>query len=464
MGSHGVLAESRAGALNGTAEALSGVRTVAGFLQNAAAPGMCSRRSRPPSGEHLHHQRSASGWSPVAWNASTSIANTSGSHSKIVQSRSTPMVVSSMPSVVPLHVERGLWVDDRNPLWLQGAAGVDSTAVGRAPTLEAHPRRGRSSGGCSRSSAARSRSRRSSFTTSSRATTSDELGIVLVLYGVGIGALNAYALRPAPRAVKLDRDRLQQQIHELYRSEHEEMGERGTLERLERAREWDLAPTLAAGGVVVFPHAGVLDCGHQVAAAVHGCLDSGADRVVVDQRAPRVHRRDAGRPSARLGRRGSVVVAVLGHPGAGNRRARGVGEPTTRSSASGTSGKPRRGVAASPAPEVVERYPYLAGGHPERLPGIEELAALAEDAVIVSTADPFHHGIGYGDPPERALDPHEGGLDLARATIEEGIDLLGRGDYARLRRSLPRGEERRARCRRRLPLSAWASSAARSST
>jgi NADH:ubiquinone oxidoreductase subunit 5 (subunit L)/multisubunit Na+/H+ antiporter MnhA subunit len=27
--------------------------------------------------------------------------------------------------------------------------------------------------------------------------TSDELGIVLVLYGVGIGALNAYALRPA---------------------------------------------------------------------------------------------------------------------------------------------------------------------------------------------------------------------------------------------------------------------------
>ena len=28
-------------------------------------------------------------------------------------------------------------------------------------------------------------------------TTSDELGIVIVLYGVGIGALNAYALRPA---------------------------------------------------------------------------------------------------------------------------------------------------------------------------------------------------------------------------------------------------------------------------
>ena len=86
----------------------------------------------------------------------------------------------------------------------------------------------------------------------------------------------------------------------------------------------------------------------------------------------------------------------------------------------------RRGIRG---PDVVERYPYLAGGHPERLPGIEELAALAEDAVIVSTADPFHHGIGYGDPAERALAPDDGGLELARATIEEGIALLGSGDY-----------------------------------
>lgn len=29
--------------------------------------------------------------------------------------------------------------------------------------------------------------------------TSDDLGIILVLYGVGVGALNAYALRPAAR-------------------------------------------------------------------------------------------------------------------------------------------------------------------------------------------------------------------------------------------------------------------------
>ena len=79
----------------------------------------------------------------------------------------------------------------------------------------------------------------------------------------------------------VDRDQLQQEIHALYNAEHAAMGERGTLERLERASQWDLAPTLRAGGVLVFPHAGVLDCGHQIAAVVRACLDSGADRVLV---------------------------------------------------------------------------------------------------------------------------------------------------------------------------------------
>jgi hypothetical protein len=229
--------------------------------------------------------------------------------------------------------------------------------------------------------------------------------------------------------MELDRRRLKEQIHELYRSEHEALGERGTLERLERGREWDLAPTLAAGGVAVFPHAGVFDCGHQVAAVVHGCLDSGADRVVVisvlhaftDEMEDARRRVSAGEdPSA------WPFWGIQG-PGIDGREEwrddhslisfRHFWEAETK----------RRGVVA---PEVVERYPYLAGGHPDRLPGIDELAELAEDAVVVSTADPFHHGIGYGDPPEQSLPPDEGGLELARKTIEAGIALLARGDYA----------------------------------
>jgi hypothetical protein len=228
--------------------------------------------------------------------------------------------------------------------------------------------------------------------------------------------------------MKLDRQKLREEIHALYRAEHDAMGERGTLERLERARQWDLAPTLRAGGVLVFPHAGVLDCGHQIAAVVHACLDSGADRVIVisvlhaftdEMEEARVRVAAGEDPSqwpfwgiqgpgipGREEWRGDHALMSFRHFWAAETRRRGI-----------------RG------PEVIERYPYLAAGKPEQLPGIEELARLAEDAVIVSTADPFHHGLGYGDPPERSLHPHAGGLELARRTIEEGIEILGRGDY-----------------------------------
>jgi hypothetical protein len=228
--------------------------------------------------------------------------------------------------------------------------------------------------------------------------------------------------------MKLDRQKLREEIHALYRAEHATMGERGTLERLEQARQWDLAPTLRAGGVLVFPHAGVLDCGHQIAAAVHACLDSGADRVIVISV---LHAFTDEMEDAR------IQVAAGADP---------AGWPFWGIQGPGIPGRDewqgdhalmsfrhfwaaetkRRGIQG---PELIERYPYLAGGKPEQLPGIEDLARLAENAVIVSTADPFHHGLGYGDPPERSLPPHEGGLELARRTIEEGIEILGRGDY-----------------------------------
>ncbi len=228
--------------------------------------------------------------------------------------------------------------------------------------------------------------------------------------------------------MQLDRQKLHEEIHALYRAEHESLGERGTLERLEQARQWDLAPRLRAGGVLVFPHAGVLDCGHQIAAVVRACLDSGVERVIVvsvlhaftDAMEDARIRVAAGEDPAQSHFWG---IQGPGIPG----REEWLGDHALMSFRHFWAAETRRrGISG---PEVVERYPYLAGGKPDRLPGIDALARLAEGAAIVSTADAFHHGLGYGDPPENSLHPYEGGLELARRTIEEGMDILGRGDY-----------------------------------
>lgn len=228
--------------------------------------------------------------------------------------------------------------------------------------------------------------------------------------------------------MELDRDQLQRDIHELYRAEHEALGEAGTLALLERSEAWDLSDTLAAGGVIVFPHAGVADCGHQIAAAVRACLDCGADRVVVISV---LHAFTEAMEQAR------IAVAEGADPsrypfwgiqGPGiDGRSEWRGDHALYSFRHLWKAETeRRGV---PGPEVIERYPYLAGGQPERLPGIEALEQLVQGAAVVSTADPFHHGIGYGDPPEQSLAPEAGGLELARRRIQEGIRLLEQRDY-----------------------------------
>lgn len=228
--------------------------------------------------------------------------------------------------------------------------------------------------------------------------------------------------------MKLNREQLRRDIHKLYAGEHIALGEGGALRQLEEARQWDLSATLTAGGVLVFPHAGVADCGHQIAAVVHACLDSGAERVLLisvlhamtDEMETARVRVAQGSDLAREPLRG---IQGPGLPGRQDWRSDHVLISFRHFWQTETA---RRGISG---PEVIERFPYLAGGHPDTLPGIEELAAIARDAVVVSTADPFHHGIGYGDAPEEALYPDEGGLELARARIQEGIDLLERGDY-----------------------------------
>jgi hypothetical protein len=197
----------------------------------------------------------------------------------------------------------------------------------------------------------------------------------------------------------IDRNQLRNDIIALYDREHEELGEEGTYRMLDQARQWDFSGTLNNGGVLVFPHAGVNDCGAQIAACVHSCLDSGADRVLLvsvlhaitsEMQDARVRVAD-GEPPSNFRHWG---IQGPGLPGLADWQRDHVLTSWQHFWKAETK---RRGIKG---PEVVERFPYLAGGKPEELPGIEELIEIAKDAVVVSTADSFHHGIGYGDAPE----------------------------------------------------------------
>jgi hypothetical protein len=183
--------------------------------------------------------------------------------------------------------------------------------------------------------------------------------------------------------------------------------------------------------VLVFPHTSVKDCGYQVAACVHACLDSGADRVVVisvlhaftDEMEQARRRVATGGDVTKEKFWGIQGPGIIG-------REEWKGDHALMSWRHfWTAEVKRRGLTPSQTPEVIERYPYLAGGKPDQLPGIEELAKIAENAVIVSTADSFHHGLGYGDTPENSFDHDEEGLRRAQAVIESGIRILEKGDY-----------------------------------
>jgi len=209
-----------------------------------------------------------------------------------------------------------------------------------------------------------------------------------------------------------------------------ELGQHAALDLLDSGRNWDLAPTLRAGGAVIFPHATIAVCGHQIAAAVHACLDSGARRVVA---LGVLHALTDELAAARL--RVAEGADMTHEPAWGIQGPGRAGREDWRAEFSLSHFQflwqveiRRRGIEG---PELVVCYPYLAGGQPERLPGMERLQEIARDAVVVATMDAFHHGIGYGDSPETVLAPDAGGLDLARRRILEGLDLLRENDFLR---------------------------------
>lgn len=208
------------------------------------------------------------------------------------------------------------------------------------------------------------------------------------------------------------------------------LGDVGTQNIMNAGRHWRLAPVLTSGGAIVFPHATLSVCGHQIAAAVHGCLDSGATTVLAlgvlhaltpELQAARQRILEGSNPAA------EPTWGIQGP------ELDGRGDWRTEFSLSHfeylwSYEIRRRGLTAPP--KLIIRYPYLAAGQPLRLPGYAELEDIARRAVVVATVDPFHHGVGYGDGTETALEPQSGGLQLAASKIAEGMEMLCSAKYA----------------------------------
>ncbi len=70
-------------------------------------------------------------------------------------------------------------------------------------------------------------------------------------------------------------------IEKCYYGEPNVLGKAGLERVLEEGKRYNIAATLAFGGSAIFPHTFLNSCGYQVAAVVHGCLDSGCDQVLV---------------------------------------------------------------------------------------------------------------------------------------------------------------------------------------
>ncbi len=197
---------------------------------------------------------------------------------------------------------------------------------------------------------------------------------------------------------------------------------------LEAGRQWDLSPALQSGGAVSFPHAKLADCGHQIAGAVHAALDCGADQILVlGVLHPMTHELWEARACMQRGQN------ILRDPCRGIQGSGRDGGQEWRSEYSlasflwmlETEAK-GRGV---PAPRVITRYPFLAAGHPETLPGMGELEQLARESAILVTGDLMHHGAIYGDDPTTSIHLGEGAEELARTQIDAGLTLLSNEEY-----------------------------------
>ena len=208
----------------------------------------------------------------------------------------------------------------------------------------------------------------------------------------------------------------------FYARERARLGEVGLSERLDGAPEVELPPR----GALVFPHTMMSATGDLTAAVARAVVRAGADEVLA---LGVLHGgRDADAEAVRRARAGDAAArGVL-------RGVHEAGEPLCDEEFSLDGFEAMLALAAArekrEPPRVHARYPFLVGDDPASLPGLGDLAKLAERMPVVATTDPIHHGAGYGTPPEaRRSERDEATHAWARACIERQLELLSRGDW-----------------------------------
>jgi hypothetical protein len=216
-----------------------------------------------------------------------------------------------------------------------------------------------------------------------------------------------------------------------YAQERERLGRAGLCACLDRAEALAEQP-VAGQGALVFPHTRLEASGELTAAAALAVLRSGCEDVLALGVLHGARQGDAALVQrARQGEEPALsLLRRLHGPGVPEDAGRWREEFSLDNfcalleAAAGRAGKRR--------PRVIRRFPFLVGETPGNLPGAEELEQwIARGAVLVATADPIHHGAGYGTPDAECL-PLAGAraLEFARATVERGFGLLAVRDYA----------------------------------
>lgn len=215
---------------------------------------------------------------------------------------------------------------------------------------------------------------------------------------------------------------------DIYRNERLSLSEKEIDTMLEKGRTWNLGKTLSSGGSLFFPHTYIRECGYQIAAAVHACLDSGADCIVV---LGVLHALTTSLKAARKMEREGADISKLscwGLFGPGLNC-----DPYWKEEFSLESfiflfehEVKRRKIKA---PKLIVRFPNLVNREPEKLPGIEELEKLRPHSVFIATADLFHHGIAYGNPLQACMPIGEKTEAYVKEEIANGLKFLQTQNY-----------------------------------